>query len=945
MTATIYNGRGAPDAARTVSFDLPDGDYSGLALAIDLLGNRVAAGIGGDGRCTAIIPEEALRAIPCGTHTATLLLRGPDGREGVFATVSVRVSDIPGEASAYADVAALEPPGAVTAGALAEALAAIDAPASGATQRTLRETLSALVAALKGLGGGVAAALLLSGCGVAFAQTIPWERVPPDTPVDTNSLNAVSAGRVEVPAEAAARGVTAEDSHGCAHDSAVQIGVGAMAHVSAAAILDAPSNTVVRSVSVAVGPGADATDPNNPTKHQALAIGNQSRASAVNAIAIGSGVRHDDEDDMSGGNAYASGQQSTAIGYAAKATATKAVQIGEGVNDVQDSLKFGDVFVVRDGRVQAPGTDTNTVARMIREETEKGVMYGSTGVTNAVDEATGETNAWHYIRIEGVNESQGSDPALVVAVSADTNSDVAASFPLFPGSPNRRDIYSAATVDRKIAAATNGIAAVEWLSAWSWPDEWTLSIEAMGYTPAFSGYVPNKDIYAAVTAPGSDLPTAWAAYTVPETHDISSLVDMPDVSIYVEDPDGAVGAVTGNVAYASGKFGQFAFVAADTNGVERRAYIIAAPAPEGKTNELFAMEGENTERWIWTTNALARLNAVSTNAEDMVAHVQCRTAANRFAQNGTGTWMAPRALSRFGTGGRISADEWPSSYAWGGGIANRHWCLKENEDFFWPELRTNLWCYTVNCHESTTPKWNFRAGSAMAVAPHYIVSASHFGSWMWGPGQTWTDSPRFRFGPGTNDTVFCRSPRQIVANVSYPSGGKTDIEVCRVTNTIPLQCVAHFARESTLRALSPTMFEKCVGFTISSHQTVTPVCISPHGFTGSWSAMPVGETDYFKTYIPDETLLGKVPRLEHITHMFDSASPFFLVAPNGRVVPVGQVQTAGGRGTGGPTYFNDDILDAIDTAIRLDSGGTEGLSYWAFGDLWSGVGTNSVPEL
>jgi hypothetical protein len=188
MTATIYNGRGAPDAARTVSFDLPDGDYSGLALAIDLLGNRVAAGIGGDGRCTAIIPEEALRAIPCGTHTATLLLRGPDGREGVFATVSVRVSDIPGEASAYADVAALEPPGAVTAGALAEALAAIDAPASGATQRTLRETLSALVAALKGLGGGVAAALLLSGCGVAFADTGAWEDVPPGTRVDTNAL-------------------------------------------------------------------------------------------------------------------------------------------------------------------------------------------------------------------------------------------------------------------------------------------------------------------------------------------------------------------------------------------------------------------------------------------------------------------------------------------------------------------------------------------------------------------------------------------------------------------------------------------------------------------------------------------------------------------------------------------------------------------------------------
>ena len=98
MTATIYNGRGAPDAARTVSFSLPAGDYSGLALTLDFLCNRIPAEIDGDGCCFATIPAEALRTIPCGTHRAALLLRGANGQEAVFASVPIRVRDIPGEA-------------------------------------------------------------------------------------------------------------------------------------------------------------------------------------------------------------------------------------------------------------------------------------------------------------------------------------------------------------------------------------------------------------------------------------------------------------------------------------------------------------------------------------------------------------------------------------------------------------------------------------------------------------------------------------------------------------------------------------------------------------------------------------------------------------------------------------------------------------------------------
>lgn len=190
MTATIYNGRGAPDAARTVSFALPAGDYSGLALTLDFLCNRIPAEIDGDGCCFATIPEEALRTIPCGTHRAALLLRGSNGQEAVFASVPIRVSDIPGEASAYADVESVTPSfapaNAVTADALAEALAAIDAPGTGATQMTLRETLAALVTALKTISSAVAGFCLFSLA--AAGESIPWEQVPPDTPVDPAAL-------------------------------------------------------------------------------------------------------------------------------------------------------------------------------------------------------------------------------------------------------------------------------------------------------------------------------------------------------------------------------------------------------------------------------------------------------------------------------------------------------------------------------------------------------------------------------------------------------------------------------------------------------------------------------------------------------------------------------------------------------------------------------------
>lgn len=261
----------------------------------------------------------------------------------------------------------------------------------------------------------------------------------------------------EIPETAAERGVTFIDQHGDEHNGAVEIGRNAIAAVGEEAINAAPSNAVVRNVSVAIGDGADATNPKDPLKHQGIAIGNQARAADVNATAIGSGVKHIDEDDMTGGNAYASAQQATAIGYSAKATAVGAFQFGWGVNDTEHSLQFENVPIVRNGKLQIDwdameASVSNRVEARVQEERDLGVMYGSVGTTND----------YRYLRLAGYNAEQDSDPELIIAVNTSTNDDYALSFPIYPGSPNRVEIYKAETMDRILS---NLVQRIEYLES------------------------------------------------------------------------------------------------------------------------------------------------------------------------------------------------------------------------------------------------------------------------------------------------------------------------------------------------------------------------------------------------------------------------------------------------------------------------------------------------
>ena len=163
-----------------------------------------------------------------------------------------------------------------------------------------------------------------------------------------------------LPADAAARGVTFTHPSGDDQNAAVAVGKGAVAALSEGDVRNAPDGTVLRSVSVAIGGNAVAT--NAAKSAQAVAVGWNAQAVGNNSIAIGSGAQHPNETAETGDATVASGSTAVAIGYAAKAKAKGAWQLGQGVNAEADTLKFRDVTIVKDGRV-AGVLDTNEVAR------------------------------------------------------------------------------------------------------------------------------------------------------------------------------------------------------------------------------------------------------------------------------------------------------------------------------------------------------------------------------------------------------------------------------------------------------------------------------------------------------------------------------------------------------------------------------------------------------
>lgn len=164
----------------------------------------------------------------------------------------------------------------------------------------------------------------------------------------------LNTAEIAMPSSAEQKGVTFVDQYGEDANVAIEIGRNAKAKVADEALYKAASNTVVRSVSIAIGAESDATVAGSPTKNQAIAIGWHAQAKASNAIAIGSGAEHPTEDTETGNATVASGSTAISIGYDAKATqdstiaigrsakavAAGSVQLGGGINESANTLQF-----------------------------------------------------------------------------------------------------------------------------------------------------------------------------------------------------------------------------------------------------------------------------------------------------------------------------------------------------------------------------------------------------------------------------------------------------------------------------------------------------------------------------------------------------------------------------------------------------------------------------
>ena len=194
-------------------------------------------------------------------------------------------------------------------------------------------------------------ATLLAALAVAFATTAATVRTATENfvafKIDEATTN-LDARPVSIPPQTSGRGVTFVDQYGEDQNVAVSIGAGAQAAVTTNAVEAAADNKVIRSTGVAIGGHASVENTADPLKIQGVAVGWHATVTAINGVAVGGGANHPGDNDAT----TASAPKAIAIGYNAKASATNAVQLGEGVNTEEDTLKFRDVTIVKDGKIQ-----------------------------------------------------------------------------------------------------------------------------------------------------------------------------------------------------------------------------------------------------------------------------------------------------------------------------------------------------------------------------------------------------------------------------------------------------------------------------------------------------------------------------------------------------------------------------------------------------------------
>ena len=109
--------------------------------------------------------------------------------------------------------------------------------------------------------------MCIASCNASSSVGTAWWDINPTSTVENvigDAGFAMNAKLVELSEEAISKNVALTDKYGEDQNVAVQIGINATAAVSNSLANAAKSNTVIRSVSVAIGAESDATNAKNP---------------------------------------------------------------------------------------------------------------------------------------------------------------------------------------------------------------------------------------------------------------------------------------------------------------------------------------------------------------------------------------------------------------------------------------------------------------------------------------------------------------------------------------------------------------------------------------------------------------------------------------------------------------------------------------------------------
>ena len=408
---TILKG----ETSKPITLLLVEGyDYAGCVLLVGFCGLcRTFDDLVAGGSVELRFSAEETAIFPFGTSKVYLALRNGNGEVRRLPWAKIKVTDSP--ADLYDAQITIDP-----------ASLNVDDLTTGDSLGAVKTKLQAVINFLRGLKVFAVCAIPFFALADVEPQYATMNDIPGDAPIMTNTAECISAAvtnldarPVPITPQTSGRGVTFVDQYGEDQNVAVAIGDGAHAAVTTNAVEAAADNKVIRSTGVAIGGHASVENSADPLKIQGVAVGWHATVSAINGVAVGGGANHPGDDNAT----TASAPKAIAIGYNAKASAANAVQLGEGVNAEEDTLKFRNVTIVKDGKIQSSIDEDQLLV--------DGFTKMDFSESNSVKRIT-IRNDEHTFRV--VTDTNRADGVALTMGDA--------------------EIYGTAAIDRKIAEAT-----------------------------------------------------------------------------------------------------------------------------------------------------------------------------------------------------------------------------------------------------------------------------------------------------------------------------------------------------------------------------------------------------------------------------------------------------------------------------------------------------------